>query len=142
MKLINNTNRLGSAYNNELDNLKSQINSIDQYVRDIDSKIDKLASEDISINNRIDSNESSISSLNTVVEANKQEFDTKEAHNDQIHNTYDNILGINRDGTHTRINSDEFEVIANVATKPVYTDIIKLNDKEELIKSEIGRAHV
>ena len=139
MKLINNTNRLGSAYNNELDNLKSQINSIDQYVRDIDSKIDKLASEDISINNRIDSNESSISSLNTVVEANKQEFDTKEAHNDQIHNTYDNILGINRDGTHTRINSDEFEVIANVATKPVYTDIIKLNDKEELSRPILFR---
>ena len=116
MKLTNNTNRPGSAYNKELDNLKSQIDALDKYVRDVDSKTDNLASEDISINNRIDSNESSINSLSSTVEVNKQEFDTKEAHNDQIHNTYDNILGINRDGTNTHIASNEIEVIANVAT--------------------------
>lgn len=129
MKLTNNTNKSSSTYNKELDNLKSQINALDQYVRDVDGKTDNLASEDISINNRINSNESSISSLSSVVETNKHEFDTKEAHNDQIHNTYDNILGINRDGTYTTITSNEFKAI-NTSVTPKPVDIIKLNDKE------------
>lgn len=138
MKLTDNTNKSISAYNKELDNLKSQINAVEQYVRDVDSKTDNLASEDISINNRIDLNESSINSLSSTVEVNKQEFDIKEAHNDQIHNTYDNILGINKDGTYTHITSNEFEAIAtSVKTKPV--DIIKLNDKEGLYRPILFR---